>query len=50
MAIAIPKGREAGMEFLRKFAEDLRASGRLQAIVVRSGLRGAAREVNGKPN
>lgn len=42
-AIAIPKGREAGMPFLRQFAEEMRAKGRLQAMVERAGLRGTAR-------
>ncbi len=43
MAIAVPKGRESGMPFLRRFAQEARASGRLQAIVVRAGLRGTVR-------
>lgn len=43
MAIAIPKGREAGMPYLRQFARDAQAGGRLQAIVTASGLRGLAR-------
>jgi polar amino acid transport system substrate-binding protein len=42
MAIAIPKGREAGMPFLRTFADEVRANGLLQSIVVKSGLRGTA--------
>ncbi|MGZ5195875.1 MAG: transporter substrate-binding domain-containing protein [Ramlibacter sp.] len=44
MAIAIPKGRDAGMPFLRQFGDRMRVSGRLQAIVVRAGLRGTASE------
>lgn len=40
MAIAIPKGREAGMPLLRPFAQDAKASGLLQSIVAKSGLRG----------
>lgn len=43
MAMAIPKGREAGMPYLRQFARDTQTSGRLQAIVAASGLRGLAR-------
>jgi polar amino acid transport system substrate-binding protein len=43
MAIAVPKGREAGMPFLRRFAQEMRSSGQLQAIVQRAGLRGTAR-------
>jgi polar amino acid transport system substrate-binding protein len=44
MAIAVPKGREAGMPFLRRFGDEMRASGRLQAIVTRAGLRGTANQ------
>lgn len=43
LAIAIPKGREAGMPYLRQFARDVQTSGRLQAIVAAAGLRGLAR-------
>lgn len=42
LAIAIPKGREAGMPYLRQFASDAQSSGRLQAIVSAAGLRGLA--------
>jgi polar amino acid transport system substrate-binding protein len=42
MAIAIPKGREAGMPFMRQFADQVRTNGLLQSIVVKSGLRGTA--------
>ena len=41
MAIAIPKGRDAGMIYLRKFAADAKASGSFKSIVAKSGLRGA---------
>lgn len=41
MAIAIPKGRDAGMTYLRKFAADAKASGAFKSIVTKSGLRGA---------
>jgi polar amino acid transport system substrate-binding protein len=40
MAIAIPKGREAGMSFVREFAQDMRDGGQLQGFVSRAGLRG----------
>lgn len=40
LAIAIPKGREAGLTFLRQFAQEARTSGLLQSAVTRSGLRG----------
>jgi polar amino acid transport system substrate-binding protein len=43
LAIAIPKGREAGLPYLRQFARDTQASGPLQAIVAAAGLRGVAR-------
>lgn len=43
LAIAIPKGRDAGMPYLRQFARDAQSSGRLQAIVAAAGLRGLAR-------
>jgi polar amino acid transport system substrate-binding protein len=42
LAIAIPKGREAGMPFMRQFAETVRANGLLKSIVEKSGLRGTA--------
>ena len=42
LAIAIPKGREAGMAYLRQFARDAQSSGRLQTIVAAAGLRGLA--------
>ena len=41
MAIAIPKGRDAGMTYLRKFAADTKANGSFKSIVTKSGLRGA---------
>ncbi len=41
-AIGIPKGRDAGAAFLRKFTEDVKAEGVVKAAVVRAGLRGAA--------
>lgn len=40
LAIAVPKGREAGLPFLQRFAEQARASGQLQAMVNRAALRG----------
>jgi polar amino acid transport system substrate-binding protein len=44
LAIAIPKGRRQGMPYLTEFARELKASGKLQAMVERAGLRGTARE------
>jgi polar amino acid transport system substrate-binding protein len=46
LAIAIPKGREAGMTFVRQFAEQAQASGLLQSIVERAGLRGTVKPVS----
>lgn len=42
LAIAIPKGREAGMPYLREFAEKLKRQGELQRMADRAGLRGLA--------
>ena len=39
-AIAIPKGRDRGMAFARKFAEDARSEGLVKSAVARAGLRG----------
>ena len=40
MAIAIPKGREEALPYLRQFAKDVRANGTLGSFVSKSGLRG----------
>lgn len=40
LAIAIPKGREAAMPFLRQFAQDVQSSGLLASFVAQAGLRG----------
>lgn len=40
-AIAIPKGRDQGMAFIRKFTEDVKTQGLVDAAIVRSGLRAA---------
>jgi polar amino acid transport system substrate-binding protein len=42
VAIALPKGRETAMPYLRKFIEDARYEGLIKAAVQRAGLRGAA--------
>ena len=39
-AIAIPKGRDAGLDFLRSFTADIRASGLVSAAAQRAGLKG----------
>ena len=43
MALAVPKGREAGKAFLRQFAADAQTNGLLASIVAKSGLRGTVR-------
>ena len=40
LAIAIPKGREAAMDDVRRFAEEMKASGLVQRAAERAGLRG----------
>ena len=40
-AIAIPKGRDQGMDFVRKFTDDMRSEGLVKAAIARAGLRGA---------
>jgi polar amino acid transport system substrate-binding protein len=42
LALAIPKGRDAGMPWLREFAQASQHNGVLAAAVARSGLRGMA--------
>jgi len=40
IAVAIPRGREAAMEYLRRFVEEVQTSGLLTQAVERAGLRG----------
>jgi len=42
LAIAIPKGREAAMDEVRRFAQQAAASGLVQRAAERAGLRGVA--------
>jgi polar amino acid transport system substrate-binding protein len=42
VSIAIPKGRELGMPFLRQFVEDAKSTGLVAAAAQRAGLRGMA--------
>ncbi len=42
LGLAIPKGREAGMSYLREFAQTLKRQGDLQRMADRAGLRGLA--------
>jgi polar amino acid transport system substrate-binding protein len=44
LAIAIPKGRDAGREFVQSFANNMSQSGLLNKVIVRSGLRGTAKD------
>jgi polar amino acid transport system substrate-binding protein len=39
-AIAIPRGREAGLAFLRKFTNDIKSAGLVRAAADRAGLKG----------
>ena len=43
LAIAIPKGRDAGREFVQGFAQSVEQSGYLSKVIARSGLRGIAK-------
>ena len=42
VAIALPKGREAGMGYLRRYVEAAKSEGLVKAAVQKSGLRGSA--------
>ena len=42
LAIAVPKGREAGRSFLQAFAEQVQRQGDLKSMTERAGLRGVA--------
>ena len=44
VSIAIPKGRELGMPFLRQFVEDAKSSGLVAEAAQRAGLRGIVPE------
>jgi polar amino acid transport system substrate-binding protein len=41
IAVAIPKGRESGMEFVRRFVEEAQSNGLLAKAVAQAGLRGS---------
>jgi ABC-type amino acid transport substrate-binding protein len=41
VAIALPKGRDTGMAYVRKYIEDAKSEGLIKAAVQRAGLRGA---------
>ena len=40
LAIAIPKGRQAGQVYLQQFARQVTTNGQLQSMIQRAGLRG----------
>ncbi len=44
VAIAIPKGRDLGMPFLRQFVEDAKSEGLVASAAKRAGLRGLVKE------
>jgi len=44
LAIAYPKGREAGAAYMAQFADELRTSPQLKEMIARAGLRGAAQD------
>jgi polar amino acid transport system substrate-binding protein len=43
IAVAIPRGREAAMEYLRRFVEEAQTSVLLSRAVERAGLRGVVK-------
>lgn len=43
LAVAIPKGRDGGLDYLRRFVTDVQSSGLLARAVERAGLRGSAK-------
>ena len=43
IALAIPKGREGAMEYLRRFVEEAQTSGLLAEAAERAGLRGVVK-------
>ena len=40
-AMALPKGRGAGLAYARRFVEDAKAEGLVRAAIDRAGIRGA---------
>ena len=42
LAVAVPKGREAGRAFLQAFTEQVTRQGQIKAMAERAGLRGMA--------
>jgi polar amino acid transport system substrate-binding protein len=40
LAIAVPQGRGAGADYLKRFADEMKSSGLLREAIARAGLRG----------
>ena len=43
-ALGLPKGREAGLTYVRKFIEDAKSEGLVKSAAERAGARGAVQE------
>ena len=43
-ALSLPKGREAGIAYVRKFIEDVKVEGLVKSAMERAGVRGAVKE------
>jgi polar amino acid transport system substrate-binding protein len=43
-ALGLPKGRQAGLAYARKFIEDAKAKGLVRSVAERAGVRGAVQE------
>jgi len=43
-ALGLPKGRQAGLAYARKFIEDVKAGGLVKSAAAKAGVRGAVRE------
>jgi polar amino acid transport system substrate-binding protein len=43
-ALGLPKGREAGLAYARKFIEDVKAEGLVKTAAEKAGVRGAVQE------
>ena len=41
-ALGIPKGRDAGAAYLREFIEDVKASGLVDRVMEKAGVRGVS--------
>ena len=43
-ALGLPKGREAGLAYVRKFIENAKADGLIKSAAEKAGVRGAVQE------